>query len=81
MVARVEVDYRRPILLGESVEVACWPTAIGRSSFTLDYRVEANGELAAEGRSVQVHLENGRPAAVPEATRAGLEALMEPDSP
>jgi acyl-CoA thioester hydrolase len=54
IIARVEVDYRRPILLGEPCHVGLRVGAIGRSSFVLDYQVEAGGEVAAVARSVQV---------------------------
>ena len=39
LVARVEMDYRKPILLGDAVRVGLRARKIGTSSFTLAYRV------------------------------------------
>lgn len=55
VVARVAVNYRRPIRLQDTVEVELWVSYVGRSSFTLAYRVWASGQLAADGETVQVH--------------------------
>ena len=76
LVARVEVDYRRPILLGEGVQVELRCPRIGRSSFDLDYRLLRSDKLLlVEGRTVQVMLDfaSGRPVAIAEATRTWLE--------
>ena len=56
ILARLEIDFRRPVALGEDLEVEIGFGALGRSSFDLVYRVRkvASGELAAEARSVQV---------------------------
>jgi len=48
---------------------------IGRSSFDMEYRVEVRGEEAARGRTVQVWLEGGSPAPLPEAIRERIRAL------
>lgn len=77
IVARVAVDYRRPIDLLDAVEVAVAVASVGRSSFTLAYRIEANGRLAAEAESVQVHYDYaaGRPLPIPDEMRRRLLAL------
>ncbi len=75
VVVRVEVDYRRPILLEQRVEVGCSTEKIGKSSYTMHYRIEADGELATEARSVLVHLADGRPAPIPSQLRAAVEHL------
>jgi len=54
IVARVEVDYRRPVLLSDTVRLQLCLVEVGRTSFTVDYRLLASGEVAAEGRSIQV---------------------------
>jgi acyl-CoA thioester hydrolase len=54
ILARVEVDFRSPIELGERVEVGVRPGRLGTKSFELEYGVRANGRLAAEARSVLV---------------------------
>jgi len=75
-VARAEIDYRRPIHLGEEVRVGARVVRVGRTSFAMDYRVEAAGELAAEARTVHVWLgEDGRPRSLPGALRARVAEL------
>jgi acyl-CoA thioester hydrolase len=54
ILARVEVDFRSPIELGERVEIGVRPSRLGTKSFELEYEVRANGRLAAEARSVLV---------------------------
>ncbi|MGC8968285.1 MAG: acyl-CoA thioesterase [Thermus sp.] len=75
ILARAEVDFLRPILLEDPVEVGVRVVRLGRSSFEMEYRVEARGEEAARGRTVQVWLEGGRPAPLPEAIRERIRAL------
>mgnify|MGYP003438936599 CR=1 FL=1 len=69
VVARMEVDYLRPILLGDEVFVGVRTVGIGRSSLRMEHLVTANGESAAKG------LEGGRPAPLPEAIRERIRAL------
>ena len=75
LIARVEVDYRAPIHLGDEVVVELGCPRVGRTSFDLDYRVRCKDRLLAEGRTVQVMLDfaSGRPCAIAPATRAWLE--------
>lgn len=76
LIARAELDYRRPILLGEEVRVELRCPKLGRTSFDLAYRVlRSDDQLYAEGRTVQVMLDfaSGRPAPIGAATRAWLD--------
>jgi len=55
LIARVEVDYRQPVLFGEGIEVEVVCSEVGNRSFTLDYRVVGkDGLVRAEARTVQV---------------------------
>jgi acyl-CoA thioester hydrolase len=84
IVARVAVDYRSPIGLGDRVVIGVGVKTIGRTSFTLVYRIEASGRLAAEAETVQVHYDytRGSPLPIPVELRAKLEALrVPPDRP
>ncbi|HVL49236.1 MAG TPA: thioesterase family protein [Candidatus Thermoplasmatota archaeon] len=56
ILARVEVDYRAPLHLGDEVEIAIEVARIGRSSFDFAYRMTRAREpsLVAEARTVQV---------------------------
>ena len=78
LLARVEVDYRMPILLGDDVRVELHCSRTGNSSFELSYRVTKGlgGELFAEGKTVQVMVEAGtaRPVPIRPETRAWLES-------
>jgi acyl-CoA thioester hydrolase len=80
LIARVEVDYRTPILLGDDVRVELHCAKVGNSSFELGYRLTKGleGEVFAEGRTVQVMLDfaSHRPRPLSLATRAWLEAQV-----
>jgi acyl-CoA thioester hydrolase len=65
IVARVEVDYRRPILLTDEVRLQLRVGDVGRTSFAVEYRLLASGEVAAEGRSVQVFYDYEKKAKKP----------------
>ncbi len=56
LIARVEMDYRKPILLGDDVHVQMRVVQVGTTSFSLGYRVvRMPGDMVlAEGQSVQV---------------------------
>jgi acyl-CoA thioester hydrolase len=64
ILARIEVDFRSPISLGERVEVGVRPSRLGTKSFELEYEVRANGRLAADARSVLVGYDYGRGVSV-----------------
>ena len=76
VMARVAVDYRKPIHLGDPVRVELRCSHLGRSSFTLDFRVlrENDGALLAEAQTVQVMVEfpAQRPRPLSPETRAWL---------
>jgi acyl-CoA thioester hydrolase len=55
ILARAEIDYLRPVRYGGgAVDVAVWLTRVGTRSFTLDYALEQQGEVAARGRTTMV---------------------------
>lgn len=80
LMARVEVDYRQPILLGDDVRVELHCTRVGNTSFELGYRVTKGlgGDLFAEAKTVQVMLDFAihRPKPIAESTREWLEAQV-----
>lgn len=80
VIARLEIDYRRPLELYDEVVVGLRTADLRGSSFAFEYRIEANGELAAEARTVQVCLgpDRRRPVRVPAELRARLERLAGP---
>jgi acyl-CoA thioester hydrolase len=68
VVARLEIDFRRPLLYGEDLEAALWVGRLGQRSFTLEYRLTTGAETVAEGRSVQVFYDyaSGVPKVIPQ---------------
>lgn len=77
ILAHINCDFRKPIFHGQRVEVGSRIVEIKRSSLRLAHRVEADGELAAEGDGVLVHYDyatqNSTP--IPPEMRAKIEAF------
>ena len=79
ILARVELDYRSPILPGETVVVQLRIDRIGGSSFDFKYRMEGktSQRLLAEGRTVQAcyDYEKGKVKRMDKDIRAKIEAF------
>lgn len=75
VMARAEVDYLRPILFAQQVEIALRVEGVGNKSFRTISEVWADGQLAAQIKVVVVWLEAGKPARVPDWLRAAIKAL------
>jgi acyl-CoA thioester hydrolase len=54
IVARVTCDYKRPVCLGQVVEVAARTARLGTKSMEMEFRLTADGQVVALGTSVQV---------------------------
>ena len=81
IVARIEIDYRRPIAyLPEPLDVRIGVTRVGTSAFTLGYTIDQEGACAAEATSVVVSYdyEAGRSRALPAPALAVLRGLLSP---
>ena len=78
IVARIEIDFRAPVRLGQEVEVGVRATRFGTKSFDLDYELTVDGEIVAEARSVQVAYDYGRrePVAIPDEWRQKLSGVL-----
>lgn len=78
VIAHLEVDYRREVVLGEHVTVQLIVTRVGHSSFECAYRVLAGGQLAAEARTVQVNVDfsSRRPQPLADHVRAALQERL-----
>jgi len=76
VIARVEVDYRKPIVLGDQVRVDLRCAHVGHTSFALAYKVIRTRDevVMAEGQTVQVMMDfgTGRPRPVRAKTLAWL---------
>jgi len=70
VIARCEIDYRRPALLGDTLNIELWAGDIGRSSFEFQYRITrpSDGQIIAEAKTVQVCYDavRNRPIRLPE---------------
>ena len=66
IMARAEVDYKRPARYGQLLDVRIGLAAIGRTSFTYDYEVvDEAGEVVAAAKTVQVMYDYAAAAPVP----------------
>ena len=52
ILARTEIDFRSPVVFGETVEIGVRPARLGTKSFELEYELRTGGRLVAEARSV-----------------------------
>jgi acyl-CoA thioester hydrolase len=77
IVARVEIDFKAPVRLGQEVEVSVRASRFGTKSFDLDYELRVEAELVAVAKSVQVAYDYKRrePVAVPAEWREKLSAV------
>lgn len=78
-VRKAEVDYLRPFVWGDTVAAYVRIARVGGTSMTIamDLAHGTTGDVHATVSlvMVNVHLPTGRPAAIPEAVRAFLEAV------
>lgn len=76
ILARVEIDFRSELRMGEEVEVRTRCSRIGTKSFDLEHVISASGgRVVAEAKSVLVSYDYklGESIDVPEALRTRLE--------
>lgn len=76
-IARLEIDYRRPIILDDPVEIGIRVGDLRGASFTFLYRIEIDGALSATASTVQVCVsaDTGKPCRMPPWLRSGLAEL------
>jgi acyl-CoA thioester hydrolase len=77
IVARVEIDFKAPVRLGQEVEISLGASRFGSKSFDLDYVLRVDGKVVAEAKSVQVAYDYGRrePIPLPTEWREKLTAI------
>src|SRR5438552_9897898 len=77
IIARVEIDFKAPVRLGQEVEISVRASRFGTKSFDLDYELRVNGEIVAVATSVQVAYDYNRrePVPVPAEWREKLTAI------
>lgn len=56
ILARVEIDYRSPAVMGDAIVVATRVSRLGGASFDMEYRIteKKTGRLVAKAKTVQV---------------------------
>lgn len=83
VVVRQEVTYREPIEYGmEPLTIVTWVSEIGRTSYTVDFRILDRSRLAADARTVMVCFDeqSGRSREIPGEFRRVLEANLHTSS-
>ena len=65
ILARVEIDFRSELRMGEEVEVQTSCSRIGTKSFDLEHVIAADGRVIAEAKSVLVSYDYERGESVP----------------
>jgi acyl-CoA thioester hydrolase len=65
IVARVEIDFRAPVRLGDEVEVTVQASRFGEKSFDLDHELRVDGRIVAEAKTVLVTYDYSTREAVP----------------
>jgi acyl-CoA thioester hydrolase len=75
ILARVEIDYRRPAKYGDTLRIDLGVAAVGRTSFTYEYEIaDAAGALVAAAKTVIVRFDYaaGRPVLISEEIKQAL---------
>ena len=75
ILARVEIDYRRPAKYGDRLRIDVGIATIGSTSFTYEYEiVDAAGELVAAAKTVIVRFDYaaGRPVPISDEIKQAL---------
>lgn len=80
ILARLTIDFRRQVRLGDACTIQTRVRAIGNSSFTLEQTLEANGGVAAEFVAVMVWFDyqSQAPKRVPDDVRDALAGRARP---
>ena len=81
ILAAVQIDFKAPILFGETVEIGTRVDWIGTTSISMSHEIYAAGRLAAEARTVLVtyDYESERPIRVPDEWRAAFAGWEDRD--
>jgi len=77
ILAEISCQFKAPIFYDQAVEVGTRVTEIRNSSFEIEHRIDADGQLAALSKGVVVHYnyEAGKSVRIPDDIRARVEAF------
>ena len=75
ILARTEIDFRSPVVFGETVAIGVRPSRLGTKSFEFEYELRVGERLVAEAKSVLVGYDYDaeRSVEVPERWRRRLQ--------
>lgn len=73
---RAEAEYLRPLRFGDEIDIAIAAVALEETQYTVDYRIDLDGEPACVGRTRHVSVDptTFRRSPVPELLRRALGA-------
>jgi acyl-CoA thioester hydrolase len=76
ILARTEIDFRSPLVFGETVSIVVRPARLGTKSFELRYELRVGDRLVAEASSVLVGYDYAasRSTVVPDRWRRRIES-------
>lgn len=77
IMARQEIDYRRALTYPATVRVETTVTHLGRTSFTMAFRMTSAGQPVAEGKGVMVLVDyrSGEKVPLPESLASAIHAI------
>jgi acyl-CoA thioester hydrolase len=77
ILAKISCEFKKPIFYGQSVEVGTRVAEMRNSSFIVEQRIEADGQLAALAQAVVVRYdyEAGKSVRIPDEFRALVDAF------
>lgn len=77
ILARIECNFRRPVVYPATVQCVSRVVSLGRTSFVLDHAVVQDSEVVAQGEGVIVVLDyrTGDKVPLSESLRSALESL------
>jgi acyl-CoA thioester hydrolase len=77
ILAKISCEFKSPIYYGQQVEVGTRVTEMRNSSFLIDQRIEADGQLAASAEAVVVHYDYqaGKSVRIPDEVRLRIQAF------
>jgi acyl-CoA thioester hydrolase len=80
ILARTEIDFRSPLVFGETVSIGVRPSRLGTKSFELEYELRVGDRLVAEAKSVLVGYDyhSSCSTEVPARWRRALAVYAEP---
>lgn len=83
IVARLEVDYSKPIFFGSNVTVKTYVSRLGGSSFDISTEIWQQDALCAKGKTVLVYFDFNQGKSVPltDDLRSRLATLTHPEQP